>query len=158
MREAHRLIQACRCLCLRRPVASCSHVLHVHEMEPLGAAPEVDAAGVRDARAEEIQGAQAREGRDRLQALVREQAAVHAQLLQAGQVRNRRQAQVPHACATQHNASGARSPPGPGPPRLRHAAQCIRCAIAARPRSPTPAPRRVRWRLTECSLRPSVLM
>ena len=63
----------------------------------LGPAPEVDATGVGDARAKDIQGAQAREGRDRLQALVREQAAVHAQLLQAGQVRDRRQPQVPHA-------------------------------------------------------------
>ena len=57
----------------------------------------MDAAGVGDARAEDVEGAQAREGRDRLQALVREQAAVHAQLLQAGQVRDGRQPQIPHA-------------------------------------------------------------
>ena len=49
--------------------------------------PEVDATGVRDARAKDVQAAQLRERRDGLEALVREQAAIYVELFQRCQMR-----------------------------------------------------------------------
>ena len=63
--------------------------------------PEVDAAGVGDARAKDVQAAQLRERRDGLQALVREQAAVYVQLLQYCQVCYGGQPQIAHTYSMQ---------------------------------------------------------
>ena len=68
-------------------------------------APEVDAAGVGDARAEEVERLQLCQGRNRAQAHIREAAAVQVQLRKRREPRHRRQAQIPHAgCASEQAA------------------------------------------------------
>lgn len=74
-------------------------------MEWFACAPEVDAASVGDACAEEVEMAQSREGRDRAQADVREAAAVQVQLRHRRQPRHRRQSQIPNPCCTPIEAS-----------------------------------------------------
>lgn len=63
-------------------------------------APEVDAAGVGDARAEQVEVFKVGEGRDGAEARVREAAAVQVQLRKRRELRHRRQSRVSHSrCA-----------------------------------------------------------
>lgn len=64
-------------------------------------APEVDAAGVGDARSEQVEVFEACEGRDGAQACVREAAAVQMQLRQRRQLRHYHQPRVSHSRCTQ---------------------------------------------------------
>ena len=64
------------------------------------ATPQVHAAGVADARAEQVKHGEAGEGRERAQPRVAERAAVRVQLRQRRQARHCCQARVAHArCA-----------------------------------------------------------